>query len=165
MKNKKFSLYTNISVEETLADLNASLSGLTQSAVEQRLEEFGPNEIKEVDITWWQILKSQILSPFMLVFLVIGLAYALTNQLAEAAIVGIIVFINVGIGFFQEYRSNSAMQALKKCLMSQVTVKRDNTELNIPLNQLVPGDIIILYVGDVIPADCRFIEVDDIAVD
>ena len=49
--------------------------------------------------------------------------------------------------------------------MSQVTVKRDNKEMNIPLNQLVPGDIIILYAGDVIPADCRFIEVDNVAVD
>ena len=71
----------------------------------------------------------------------------------------------MGIGFFQEYRSNSAMQQLKKCLMSQVTVMRDNKEMNIPLNQLVPGDIIILYAGDVIPADCRFIEVDNLAVD
>jgi Mg2+-importing ATPase len=165
MQNKKFSFYTNISAEETLADLQSSSSGLTQSTVEERLREFGPNEIKEVDVTWWQILKAQILSPFMIVFLVIGLAYGLTNQVAEAAIVTIIVFINIGIGFFQEYRSNSAMQALKKCLMSQVTVKRDNSEINVPLNQLVPGDIIILYAGDVIPADCRFIEVDNIAVD
>lgn len=165
VENKKFSFYTNISVEEALADLQSSSLGLTQSTVEQRLRECGPNEIKEVDITWWQILKSQIMSPFMLVFLVIGLAYLLTNQIAEAIIVGIIVLINVGIGFFQEYRSNSAMQALKKCLMSQVTVKRDNNEVNIPLNQLVPGDIIIVYAGDVIPADCRFIEVDNLAVD
>lgn len=165
MENKKFSFYTNISAEETVADLNSSTAGLMQAEVEKRLQEFGHNEIKEVDVTWWQILKAQILSPFMLVFLVIGLAYGLTNQLAEAAIVAIIIFVNVGIGFFQEYRSNSAMQALKKCLMSQVTVKRDNHEMNIPLNQLVPGDIIILYAGDVIPADCRFIEVDNLAVD
>ncbi|HEX4068533.1 MAG TPA: HAD-IC family P-type ATPase [Candidatus Babeliales bacterium] len=165
MENKKFSFYTNISAEDALADLNSSLSGLTQSIAEKRLHECGPNEIKEVDVTWWHILKSQILSPFMLVFLVIGLAYGLTHQFAEAVIVAIIILINVGIGFFQEYRSNSAMQALKKCLMSEVTVKRDSTEMNIPLNQLVPGDIIILYVGDVIPADCRFIEVDNLAVD
>ena len=68
MENKKFSFYTNISIEEALTNLQSSISGLSESAVAQRLIEFGPNEIKEVDVTWWQILKAQILSPFMLVF-------------------------------------------------------------------------------------------------
>jgi Mg2+-importing ATPase len=165
MENKKFSFYTTLSVEEVLSDLQSSLSGLSESVVAQRLQEFGPNEIKEVDITWWQILKGQLLSPFMCVFFVIGLAYLLTGQAAESVIIFIIILVNVSIGFFQEYRSNSSMQLLKKCLMSQVTVKRDNKEINVALNQLVPGDIIILYAGDIVPADCRFIEVDNIAID
>lgn len=165
MEHKKFSFYTNISVDDVLTDLQTSAAGLSQTEAEKRLHEYGLNEIKEVDITWWQILKTQILSPFMCVFFVIGLAYILTGQFAESVIVFIIILINVGIGFFQEYRSNSAMQMLKKCLMSQVTVKRDNKEINVAINQLVPGDIIVLYVGDVIPADCRFIEVDNIAID
>ena len=53
MENKKFSFYTNISVEDALADLQSSVSGLSQSIVEKRLCEYGPNEIKEVDITWF----------------------------------------------------------------------------------------------------------------
>src|SRR5437667_11094353 len=57
------------------------------------------------------------------------------------------------------------MQALKKCLMSQVTVRRNNEEINIDINQLVPGDIMILSAGDVIPADCRFIQVDNLTID
>lgn len=165
MENKKFSFYTNISVEDTVADLKTAASGLTDADAQKRLQEYGFNEIKEVDVTWWQILKAQLLSPFMCIFFVIALAYILTGQPAECVIVFIIIVINVGIGFFQEYRSNSAMQVLKKCLMSQVTVKRDNKEINIAINQLVPGDVMVLYAGDIIPADCRFIEVDSCAVD
>lgn len=165
MENKKFSFYTNISVNDALADLQTSASGLAQIEVEKRLGVYGLNEIKEVDITWMQILKGQLLSPFMCIFFVIGLAYVLTGQVAESVIIFVIIIMNVGIGFFQEYRSNSSMQLLKKCLMSQVTVKRDNSEMNVALNQLVPGDIIVLYAGDIVPADCRFIDVDNLTID
>lgn len=165
MENKNFSFYTNIAVNDALAGLQTSAAGLTQAEVDKRLATYGLNEIKEVDITWFQILKGQLLSPFMCIFFVIGLAYLFTGQGAESIIIFIIILVNVGIGFFQEYRSNSSMQLLKKCLMSQVTVKRDTTEMNVALNQLVPGDLIVLYAGDIVPADCRFIEVDNLAVD
>ena len=165
MENKKFSFYTTMPVSDVLADLQSSVSGLTQAEVDNRLSLYGLNEIKEVDVTWFQILKGQLLSPFMCIFFVIGFAYILTGQIAESAIIFLIIVINVGIGFFQEYRSNSSMQLLKKCLMSQVTVKRDNDECNVALNLLVPGDIIVLYAGDIVPADCRFIEVDNLAID
>jgi Mg2+-importing ATPase len=165
MENKKFSFYTTLSREQILTECKTSVEGLATQDAQQRLQEYGLNEIKEVDVTWWQILRAQLLSPFMCIFFVIALAYILTGQPAECVIVMIIIIVNVGIGFFQEYRSNSAMQVLKKCLMSQVTVKRDNKETNIPINQLVPGDVMMLYAGDVIPADCRFINVDNIAID
>jgi len=166
MENKKnFSFYTTLSADDALADLQSSVAGLTQADVDKRLTRYGLNEIKEVDITWMHILKGQLLSPFMCIFFVIGLAYLLTGQAAECIIIFIIIAVNVGIGFFQEYRSNASMQLLKKCLMSQVTVKRGNAEINVALNQLVPGDIIVLYAGDIVPADCRFIHVDSIAVD
>jgi Mg2+-importing ATPase len=165
MENKKFSLYTTMSVADALADVQASVSGLTHAEITKRLAIYGLNEIKEVDVTWLQILKGQLLSPFMCIFFVIGLAYLLTGKVAECIIIFAIIAVNVGIGFYQEYRSNTAMQALKKCLMSQVTVKRDGKESNIDINQLVPGDVMILYAGDVIPADCRFIEVDNLTVD
>ena len=165
MDNKNFSFYTTLSVADALADVQSSVNGLSKSEVDERLRRYGSNEIKEVDITWVQILKGQLLSPFMCIFFVIGSAYLLTGQIAECLIIFIIIMVNVGIGFFQEYRSNSSMQLLKKCLMSQVTVKRDNVEGNISINELVPGDIIVLYAGDIIPADCRFIETDNCALD
>ena len=165
MENKNFSFYTTLSVDDALADLNSSKSGLTNSEVNKRLSTYGLNAIQEVDVTWLHILKRQLFSPFMSIFFVIALAYVITGKIAESIIVFIIIIINVGIGFFQEYRSNSSMQLLKKCLMSQVAVKRDNSEISVEINQLVPGDIIVLYAGDIIPADCRFIEVDNITVD
>ncbi len=165
MEDKNFSFYTNISSQQTLNELNASQSGLTSTEAQKRLELYGPNEIKEQDVTWFQILKGQLFSPFMSIFFVIAAAYIFTKQIAESIIIFIIIAINVGIGFFQEYRSNNAMQLLKKTLMSQVTARRDNKEVNIPINLLVPGDIILLYAGDIIPADCRFIETDNLFID
>jgi len=165
MESKKFSFYTNKSINELFGDLQSRASGLTSAEVDKRLRIYGFNAIKEVDVTWLHILKGQLLSPFMCIFFVIGFAYILTGKIAESIIIFMIIAINVGIGFFQEYRSNASMQLLQKCLMSQVAVKRDNTEINVEINKLVPGDIIIVYAGDIIPADCRFIEVDNIAVD
>ena len=165
MENKKFSFYTAIAADAALADLHTSVAGLARVDADKRLSEYGLNEIKEVDITWMQILKGQLFSPFMCIFFVIGLAYLLTGKIAECLIIFVIIVVNVGIGFFQEYRSNKAMQLLKSSLMSQVTVKRDNAEINIPINQLVPGDILVLYAGDIVPADCRFIDVDNCAID
>jgi Mg2+-importing ATPase len=165
MENKNFSFYTSRAVNDVLSDLQTCASGLSQADVNKRLKEYGFNAIQEVDVTWMHILKRQLLSPFMCIFFVIGLAYLVTRQVAESIIIFIIIAINVGIGFFQEYRSNVSMQLLKKCLMSQVTVKRNDTEMNVAISQLVPGDIIVLYAGDIIPADCRFIEVDNIAID
>src|ERR1700722_4197171 len=143
MKNKKFSFYTALSVEDALHDVQSAGSGLTQQDVNKRLQTYGLNEIKEVDITWFDVLKGQLLSPFMCIFFVIGIAYLVTGKVAECIIIFLIIAVNVGIGFYQEYRSNASMQLLKKSLMSQVTVKRDNAESNISINQLVPGDIIL----------------------
>src|SRR5579863_4749768 len=165
MENKKFSFYTNISAEDTLAHLQTASTGLTQQQADERLKIYGTNEIKETDVTWIEILKNQCLSPFMCIFFVIALSYVFTNQIAEGIIIFIIILFNIVTGFYQEYRSNSSMQLLKKCLMAQVTAKRDGTEINLPINQLVPGDIIVLYAGDIIPADCRFIETENFTVD
>lgn len=165
MENKKFSFYTILSVEKVLQQLHVTKEGLAQAEAQNRLQQCGLNEIKEVDITWFDVLKGQLLSPFMCIFFVIGIAYLVTGKIAESVIIFVIIAVNVGIGFFQEYRSNTAMQALKKCLMSQVTVRREGKEINLDINQLVPGDIMILSAGDIVPADCRFIEVDNLAVD
>lgn len=165
MENKKFSLYTTLSIEKVLQDLHTTNNGLNRNEVNSRLKEYGLNEIKEIEITWFDVLKAQLLSPFMCIFFVIGIAYLLTGKVAECIIIFVIIAVNVSIGFYQEYRSNAAMQALKTCLMSQVTVRREDEEINIDINQLVPGDIMILSAGDVIPADCRFIEVDNLTID
>ena len=144
MENKNFSFYTNMTISEVFEVLTTRKEGLTLQEVKDGLSRFGLNEITEADITWFDILKHQLLSPFMCIFFVIGLSYLFTNQIAESIIIFIIIIVNVGTGFFQEYRSNSSMQLLKKCLMSQVSVRRDGVEANVPINELIPGDIILL---------------------
>src|SRR5687768_4674942 len=110
MEHKKFSFYTALSTSDILNELQTTLSGLTHQEAENRLNVYGLNEIKETEITWLKILKDQLLSPFMCIFFVIALAYIITGKHTESLIILLIICINVGIGFFQEYRSNNAMQ-------------------------------------------------------
>jgi len=165
MENKNFTYYTALSLAEVYKDLDTHHNGLSAEEVKIRLQKWGLNEIKETDITWFHILKNQILSPFMCIFFAISIAYLCTSQWFEACLIFGMIVLNVGIGFYQEYQSNMSMQLLKKSLMSQVTVSRDGKELNIPINQLVVGDVMVLYAGDIIPADCRFIETDSLMID
>src|SRR5438045_2200910 len=117
MEYRPFSFYTTLSNENTLQELHTASDGLSTQEAETRLKNYGLNEIKETDITWFDVLKGQLLSPFMCIFFVIGIAYLMTGKIAECIIIFIIIAVNISIGFYQEYRSNSAMQALKKCLM------------------------------------------------
>ena len=75
MESKKFSLYTTLPIENALKELQTTANGLTQHEVENRIQKYGLNEIKETEVTWVDILKAQLLSPFMCIFFVIGIAY------------------------------------------------------------------------------------------
>src|SRR5439155_11532939 len=87
-----------------------------------------------------------------------------THQITESIIILLIIIINSSIGFYQEYQSNQAMKILKNYLQTNVTVKRSNIIDTIAIEELAPGDIIILHAGDIIPADCRFIETENLIV-
>src|SRR5438105_1989832 len=102
MKNKNFSFYTAITVDNVLSDLNTQLDGLTEKEVSERLAQYGYNEIKESDITWLTILKNQIISPFMCIFFIIGLSYLFTAKIAESMVIFVIILVNVATGFYQE---------------------------------------------------------------
>ena len=99
MKENKFSLYTDMTPEQALSQLKTSQDGLSESQAAERLTAYGLNEIREHDITWFDIFKAQLFSPFMSIFFVIALAYICTKQVAESTIIFIIIIINVGIGF------------------------------------------------------------------
>src|SRR5579863_522195 len=158
MENKSFLSYANSSIKDVLQNLQTSEQGLSNQEARQRLTQYGPNELEKTTVTWFDVLKNQIKNPFILIFILIAAVYFFTGEYTEGTILIIIMVANTAIGFYQEYHSNRAMELLKSYLQSTIVVHRDDKDDVIQTNQLVPGDIIKLQAGDIIPADCRLID-------
>src|SRR6266403_1517849 len=157
MENENIAFFATSSIADVFKKLESSEKGLSPQQAKERLTQYGPNELEKTTVTWFDVLKNQILNPFILIFIVIAAIYFFTQQYTECTISIIIMMVNTAIGFYQEYHSNRAMELLKSYLQSTIVVHRDDKDDTIETNQLVPGDIIKLQAGDVIPADCRFI--------
>jgi P-type Mg2+ transporter len=165
MENNDFLFFANSSIADVLAHLKTSEKGLSNQEAHQRLVQYGLNELEKTVVTWFDVLKNQIKNPFILIFILIAAVYFFTGEYTEGTILIIIMVANTAIGFYQEYHSNRAMELLKSYLQSQIVVHRDDKDDVIQTNQLVPGDIIKLQAGDIIPADCRLIATENCTVD
>lgn len=156
----------NLEASETITSLNSSASGLSQEEAQKRLEQFGPNELIEKEkISPWAIFLEQFKSVLIIILLIAVVLSAILGEVADAIIIGIIVFFACGLGFIQEYRAERAMEALKRMAAPLASVLRDNKEAEIPARELVPGDIILLRTGDKVPADARLIEAVNLKTD
>lgn len=152
--------------EELIGALKASEKGLSGEEAKRRLQEFGPNELVErKGITPLQIFLGQFKDVFVIMLIVaIGIS-VLIGGIIDASTIGAIVVLNAVVGFVQEYRSEKAMEAMKKLTAPKARVLRDGKEMLIPAREVVPGDIVLLEAGDRIPADSRLLEVVDLKTD
>jgi P-type Ca2+ transporter type 2C len=152
--------------EQALTELNVTAKGLTTQQAQERQAQYGPNELKkEKGKSPLKILLEQFTDILMIILLFavvlsigVGIYQNSTNEMIDAAIILIIVIASAALGFTQEYRSEKAVEALKKMTAPTASVLRDGKEVRIPATQLVPGDIILLYTGDKVPADGRLLE-------
>ena len=158
--------YAHQSLYEIIATLeSSSTQGLLDDKVAERLKTWGPNELKKEHNLLFKSIKNQLFSPFIvLYYIIIGISL-ISGQFDMAGIVIGCVIVTVGVGCFQEYRATKDLDLLKTYLISFITVMRNGTTTKISSTQLVPGDIIILYPGDIIPADVRFIEDEQLVID
>ena len=133
--------------------------GLTSSQADQALTQYGPNEILQVSKpTPLSILFRQFYSPLVLILLIAtATSLFLGNTLEGFLIIGIVA-LNAILGFFQEYRAEKALSALKQMTVSTQRVIRDGTQKEIDSKYLFPGDCILLEEGNKIPADSLIIE-------
>jgi calcium-translocating P-type ATPase len=155
-----------LTVEDALTSLHSRPEGIGGSEAKRRLAEFGPNQVEQIEAT---PLVVRFLHQFSHLFaLILWFAAALAlfaevNQPGEGmgalalAIVGVIL-INGLFSFWQEYRSEKALAALRDLLPPMVAVERDGALSELPARDLVPGDVVRLRQGDSVPADCRLIE-------
>ncbi|MCX8602220.1 MULTISPECIES: magnesium-translocating P-type ATPase [unclassified Gilliamella] len=170
------------SLETILAKFQSSLSGLTQENAQARIETYGKNEVarEKVPSAFMQLLMA-FNNPFIFVLLVLAIVSFVTDYWLplqkgeETDVTGIfIILIMVTLSgllrFWQEFRSNKAAEALKSMIRTTATVlRRPHKDMNperyeVPLNEIVPGDIVYLSAGDMIPADIRLIESRDLFV-
>lgn len=149
-----------LGVDDTLQKLSSRRGGLTADEVRQRLQEYGPNQLEGKKKTPpVLVFLSQFLSPLIYVLLVAAVITAATGHYLDTWVILGALILNAIIGFIQEIRAEKAMEALLRLAAPKASVRRNGVIRDLPAHDLVPGDIILLDVGDRIPADSRLLEV------
>lgn len=153
--------------EDLITKLNTDLEkGLTENEAANRLEKYGPNELKEEAK---QSMLSKIIAQFndFLILILIGASIVsfIVGEKIDSAVIIAIVIVNAALGLYQEGKAEKALEALQKMAAPTAKVIRNGNISEVPANTLVPGDIVILETGDIIPADLRLIESSNLKVE
>jgi Mg2+-importing ATPase len=163
-------------VGSVFESLGTAPEGLTESEVQQRLETYGRNTVAHERATAWpRMLLNNFRNPFILVLFVLGSVSYATGDLKGTAVVSVMVVVSVVMRFLQEFRSSRAAEALRAMVRTTATVTRRYTrddasessvseKREVPFEDLVPGDIVHLSAGDMIPADIRLVSSKDLFV-
>ena len=140
-------------------------SGLTEEEAKRRQKHYGPNVILSKESRkLWHILLQQF-SDFMIIVLIFAaLVSGLVGEPQDAIAIVVIVLLNAVIGFIQDYRAEKALAALKKMAAPSATVRRNGQIDIVPADQLIPGDIVLLEAGKMIPADLRLFHIAQLQV-
>jgi len=158
--------YWSMSNSEVLEQLESSEKGLKPEQAQERISRFGVNEIgKKKARTGLFIFLSQFKNPLVLILLAASIISTLVGEMTNGVIILVIVTINGALGFLQEYRSEKAVERLGKYITFTAKVIRGGEKAVINTRELVPGDIVLLGNGDVVPADLRLLKVDDLSID
>ena len=145
-----------------LQDLGSRAEGLSQAESGSRLEKYGPNEIaREKHQSPFLRLLSNVKNPLVLLLTALGVLSFLTGDLRAAAVIFVMVVLGVVLRFIQEMRADNAAERLKAMVSNTATLVRDGKDVEAPLKMLVPGDIIKLAAGDMVPADVRVLSAKD----
>ncbi len=148
---------------ELLATLGATDQGLASSAAERRLLEVGPNEAadRRKRPLWLQILE-RFANPLILILLFASGLSALTGEMTGFGIIVGIILLSVVLDVVQQMRAEHTVEALRKTVALRARVLRDGREASVPVETLVPGDVVLLSAGDIVPADCRMLSGKDL---
>jgi Mg2+-importing ATPase len=155
----------NERIDRLLVRLATTPAGLSSAEVRSRLTTYGPNDAATVKRSplWLQFL-ARFRNPLVIILLVASGLSAATGDVASFLIVVTIVTISITLDFVQEIRAQNAVETLRRSVAVQATVRRDGASLLAPIDQLVPGDIVELIAGDLVPADSRLLESRDLFI-
>jgi Mg2+-importing ATPase len=154
------------STTELLNKLQVKVSGLTSAEANQRLKDYGPNRLKpQKRSDAFTLLLSQFKSPIILILLLATVLSIFLHNLVDASIILTIVIISGLLGFWQEFSASNAVAKLLAIVQIKATALRNGKEQEIHIEEIVPGDIVILNAGDIVPGDCLILEEKDVFVD
>lgn len=144
--------------------LQSSEKGLSQKTAEKRLVLYGQNTLKKYSVSVWEVLFRQLKNSLIYLLIVASVLSFWVNDYSDATIILAILLINTSLGFFQEYKSEKIIEKLSRFITMQVRVRRDDNVSLVDQTQLVPGDIIIVHEGDIVPADMKLLEATNLQV-
>jgi P-type Mg2+ transporter len=154
------------SPEQLLKSFQSSENGLTSKETAKRLDEYGLNEISRKEKRpAFQILLAQLTNPLVFVLIIASIIAFFLGEKNDAIIILAIILINAILGFTQEYRAEKTVRALRKLISQKATVLRDGKKMEIDAKMIVPGDIVHLGIGDIVPADIRLFKLEDMSID
>lgn len=149
--------------DAVLKELGSQIAGLSQAEAASRIARFGTNEIaREKRKSVFMRLLDNIKNPLVLLLLALGLLSFLTGDRQATVVIVVVVVLGIVLRFFQEAKADNAAEKLEAMVSNTATVMRDAAETEIPLKQLVPGDIVKLAAGDMVPADVMVLSAKDL---
>jgi Mg2+-importing ATPase len=149
--------------DTVLKELGSQLGGLGEAEADSRLKQVGTNEIaREKRQSALMRLLGNVKNPLVLLLMALGVLSFLTGDLRATVVIFVMVVLGVVLRFFQETRADNAAAKLQAMVSNTATLVRDGKEEEVPLKMLVPGDIIRLAAGDMVPADVRVLSAKDL---
>ena len=151
---------------EIKARLGTGPTGLGVAEVAARRERYGPNRLPERAQPGPVLLfLRQFKSPLIYVLIVAALVASALGDLRDAAFITVVVLVNALVGAYQEWKAESAAEALRHLLETEVRVRREGRDFTVPAVDLVPGDLVLLESGNRVPADLRLVDADELGID
>lgn len=151
--------------DEVIGLLGSSESGLSMAEATARRERFGPNAVRQDGAQPLSVLLSQLRSPLLLLLAVAAIASFFVGERSDAIVIAVILAFSVGLGFANEYRAARAAEALHSQIRHRCITWRDGQAVAVDVTEVVPGDIVDLQLGEVVPADLRLLRADGLECD
>lgn len=152
--------------QDVFEELQSGPDGLDEEEAKQRLAYYGPNTLPAKEPpTIWAILLHQVLNPLIFILLAAVVASFAIGEGADAIFILIVIVLNSSLGAYQEYQAEKSASALQSLLKIKARVRRGGKEMELPAEEVVPGDIVLLESGNKVPADLRLVDVNSLAAD
>jgi len=157
--------YHTLSAKEVIEQLGSNVEGLSKTQAEINLREFGLNKIKKTrHFNALKVFFNQFKSFLILVLIFAAVLAFFMESVVDSVVILVIIALNAGIGFTQEYKAEKAIEALKKIMVPEAKVLRGGRVIRINSQQIVPGDILILNEGDKVMADARILKLSGLKI-